>query len=79
MNENKKLEEQVLVFSSSDTIFVLDNDKTIKEIASRENGVNVLCSHNGKLYDGGWDYKIFETLSNTEITSTNKVIGTERE
>ena len=63
--------ENVLVFSSAGEIFVLDNllNSIPVRIASRNNWVQALCSHNGQLYDGGRYNKIFETLTNKEIAS----------
>src|SRR3990167_2112842 len=61
--------ENVLVFSGGKEIFVIDRDSSIKEVASRENSVRALCSHNGILYDGGFYNKIFNTLSNEEVAS----------
>ena len=63
--------ENVLVFSSENKIFVLDNGQNSApiKIASRNNWVRVLCSHDGKLYDGGDYKKVFETISNKEIAS----------
>jgi hypothetical protein len=63
--------EKVLVFSSGSKIFVLDNNSKPVPIivASRDDVIRALCSHNGKLYDGG-DYSgIFETLTNKKIAS----------
>jgi len=67
--------EDVLVFAECNKIFVLDNDFSIKEIASRDDWVRALCSHNGQLYDAGDYNKIFETLTNKEIASRNNWVG----
>ena len=63
--------EEVLVFSDGREIFILDNipNATPKKIASRDDWVTALCSHDGKLYDGGAYEKVFETLSGREIAS----------
>jgi len=59
--------ENVLVFSSHRKIFVLDKDKSVTQIAERNSSVYTLCSHQGILYDGGEENKLFETLSGKEI------------
>src|SRR3989344_6444746 len=61
--------ENVLVFSSKGRIFVLDDipDAVPIEVASRNNWVRTLCSHDGKLYDGGDYKKVFETLTEREV------------
>jgi hypothetical protein len=63
--------ENVLVFSSKKEIFVIDNGQNSIpiEFASRDDFVSALCSHEGKLYDGGNYNKIFETISNKEVAS----------
>ena len=63
--------ENVLVIGESNKIFVLDNmpNAVPIEIASRSYSIQALCSHNGKLYDGGYYKKIFETLTGREIAS----------
>src|SRR3989337_1977870 len=68
--------ENVLVFSGGKEIFVIDRDSSIKEVASRENSVRALCSHNGTLYDGGGYNKIFNTLSNEEVASRTSLVLT---
>src|SRR3989339_508 len=74
---NKNL-EKVLVFSSENEIFVIDYNDLIYPIASRTNWVRTLCSHNGQLYDNGFDggesYKIIETFSGKEIFSSSDAI-----
>ena len=67
--------EEVLVFSAVKNIFVLDNKPNAKpkKIASRDNYVLALCSHNGKLYDGSYK-KIYETLSGKKIASRDNFV-----
>jgi len=67
--------ENVLVFSEKENIFVLDRDFSVKKVASRDDLVNTLCSHNGILYDGGGYAKIFETLSGKEVASRNNWVN----
>ena len=38
-----------------------------KAVAERDDSVLALCSHNGKLYDGGFYNKVYETLENKAV------------
>ena len=63
--------ENVLVFAEKNNLFVIDKDGSVKEVASRDDWIRALCSHNGKLYDGGDYNKVFETLAKKEAASRN--------
>src|SRR3989344_4546776 len=69
--------ENVLVFSSGVRIFVLDNipGAVPIEVASRDSWIQALCSHDGKLYDGGNYRKVLETLTGREIASRNDYLS----
>ena len=61
--------EDVLVFSEGTNIFVIDNDFSIHQVASRDKWITALCSYGGQLYDGGAYKKVVETLTGREVAS----------
>src|SRR3989344_3565351 len=67
-------EENVLVFSSKNKIFVLDHDGSQVEIAERPNVIRALCSHAGMLYDVGDYNQILETLSSKVVAERSSTI-----
>ena len=66
--------ENVLVFSEKNKIYVIDIDKEIHEIAKRTDYINALCSHDGKLYDGGNYNQVIETSTGDIITERTSVV-----
>ena len=64
----KKESDNVLVYSQHDNnkIYILDGEQPV-EIAERDSEVSALVSHEGEMYDGGVDGKIFETLTGEKI------------
>ena len=61
-------QEDVLVFTSKRSLYVIDQDKTITEIVTRDTPRWPLCNHNGILYDGGSDGKIFDTVKGNIVS-----------